>query len=233
MKIEKLHYEVRRQWQMHNSYRRGMPDNKMDLVIQDAISVYFNYYAFGMKPNHIDFGAESDFQRSDMLSTLLTTQVILPGSVINDGSIPFAKPSNFGTYQESYVNTSCGKLDVNIRQHSDMNEVLRSYHRRPSKKFKKARGFLRDKIYVFVPEDITVESIQLYYYKYPAKVCLGTYPDIPDVGQSAGANLPKVQCDLPENYHHLVVSIAVQELDRVYGDTQRLQLQNQKILSTT
>lgn len=233
MKIELLHYEVNRKWGMHNSYRHGVADNVRDLVLRDAISVYFNFFAFGSKPKGIDFGGEDTFQRSDMLSTLLLDLSIPVGAVHDDGSYPFELPANFGSMHEAYIETDCGRFDLHTYKHQQKNDTLRDFHTRPSKRFKRAVGFLRDGfLYVHLPTDVTATTMMLYYYKVPNEVCIGTYPEIPEVGQAVGSNLPKVECDLPEKYHYLVVDIAVAELCRTYGDLNRLNLSNDKIFST-
>lgn len=232
MKIELLHYEVNRKWQSHNNYRAGLSDNQLDLTLRDAISYYFEHLAFGNDPRGTKLGAEDSIQRSEMLSTLLKTSSISAGAAQSDGLYPFPIPSNYGSYRESTVATNCGKFDVHLKPHDDMNEVLRSYNQKPSKKFKRAIAFLRSgNLYVYLPTGVTPTLLNLFYYKKPNEVCLGTYPDIPNVGSGPGANMPKVECDLPEKYHYLVVDIAVAELNRIYGDVTRLNISTEKILS--
>lgn len=218
---------------MHKSYRRGLSDNNIDLTIQEAVSIYFEYFAFGNKRAGVTVEAEETMQRIDALSTLLRLSQLTFSFDSVDGSKAYIIPGSYGTYRDAYATTNCGKMDIHIYGNDHVNEVLRSYHRRPSKKFKRACGFIRNGyLHIYFPAGITVESVNLYYYKQPDKVCLGTYPQIPDVGQPAGPNLPKVECDLPEKYHYLVVAIAVQELNRIYGDVNRLTIQSEKVLST-
>lgn len=218
---------------MHKSYRRGLADNDIDLTLQEACSVYFEYFAFGNLRAGITIGAEDTMQRTDALSTLLRLSQLVFSSDSVDGSKAYKIPANYGTYRDGYAETDCGRFDIKIHPNDQINDVLRSYHRKPSKKFKRAVGFIRNGyLHINFPVGITVDKVYLYYYKQPDKICIGTYPEIPDVGQPAGPLLSKVECDLPEKYHYMVVAIAVQELNRIYGDLNRLSIQTDKILST-
>ena len=230
MKVEELHYELIRKWQLHNSYRDGLSDVEKDAVLNDAVRIYFERYAFGRPGRVTPIGAEQSMRRTDMLASLVETVVMqFPALPSNDGSYSLALPANYASMREAHVTTNCGKMFVRLYGHDKMMDVIRNKHRGPSKRFMRAIAFRRkEELHVFIPEGVTVESVEMYYYRQPAVIRLGTYPQIPDLGTPPGANLPKTQCDITEKYHSWVVDIAVEELCRIYGDVNRLNVNQQK-----
>jgi hypothetical protein len=231
MKIEELHYELMRKWQMHNSYRDGLTDVEKDAVLNNAVDFFFERYVFGRPGKATPIGAEQSMQRSDMLSTLLVSSTISPGAMNGDGSYSFSLPSNYRSMREAFLDATCGKMTVRVYGHDKMMDVMRNKHRSPSKKFMRAAAFRRgNDLNVFLPAGEIAGNMTIYYYRKPARIALGTYPEIPDVGGLPGANIPKTECDIPEQYHPWIVDIAVQELASIYGDVNRLNIQSSKIL---
>lgn len=243
MIIEELHKELERKWYLNgNNYRPGLTDLQKDQVLNESIFDYVEYFRHGRNPKELNFGLEFDQQRTDMLDTLIRSfpqEPLLSASGINtseneytfdfrDLTIPYK------SYISSRLSTNCGDVKVRIEQHGDMNTVLSDDHRKPNKSFKEVPAFLRnDTLHVYTGGLFTVNGLKLSYLKKPARVRLGTYGSVPTAQVPNPPLLPKTECDLPEDYHPLLLDIAVQNLDRIYRDTPGVQIQTDKIQRLT
>ena len=225
MIIEELHYHVDRQWnELGSNQYRKLSDLELDSVLNTAISEYEYMFVHGNNRRGYEIGFEVDRQMLDMVDTLVFSypeQVSLNPTVTEDVYIfdltevdhPFS----------SFISGSLEIEDCNneftliIHNHGDKQQVLKSAVSGPSKKWERAPGFLRsDKLYVHTNNLFAVEGLKLTYTKKPDKVCLGTYTEIPTVDDPNPPLKVKVECDLPESYHELLVKIAVQELQKIF-----------------
>ena len=243
MVIELLHKELERKWYLNgNNYRPGLTPLQKDQVLNESIFDYVEYFLHGRNPKQLNFGIEFDQQRTDMLDTLLQSypqEPLLAFSDVdateNEYTFDFTdltKP--YKSYVTSRLSTNCGDIKVRIEQHGDMSTVLTDSHRKPNLKFKEVPGFLRnDAVHIYTGGLFKVSGLKLTYIKKPNRVALGTYNDIPTSDNPNPGLLLKTECDLPEDYHNLLVEIAVQNLDRIYRDIPGVQIQTQKIQNLT
>jgi len=243
MIVEQLHKELERKWYLNgNNYRPGLTDLQRDQVLNESVFDYVEYFLHGRNPKELNFGIEFDQQRTDMLDTLIYSypqEPLLVSSGVNttenEHTFDFrnlTKP--YKSYVTSRLSTNCGDVKVRIEQHGDLSSVLSDSHRRPSAKFREVPGFLRnDTVHIYTGGLFTVSGLKLTYIKKPNRVTIGTYSDVPTVDNPNPPLLPKTQCDLPEDYHPLLIEIAVQNLDRIYRDVPGMQIQTQKIQDLT
>lgn len=123
------------------------------------------------------------------------------------------------------------KTLVKTVQHDDLDRYMNDPFKKPSSgPFPRLIGnFGKSSITpggtsYFIYTDGTFEVSRLYmeYLKRPAVVSLGGYNDI------EGNPVSRVESDIPENFHSQIIDIAVDELERILGDSNRFQLQSQK-----
>ena len=124
--------------------------------------------------------------------------------------------------------------DVNIEQHGDLATTRRSFHRRTSKRFQYIIGTIRNnRLYLYPEDELTPSKLELTYIRKPAKVCKGTYPSLENRNRDNPPLQLKQDCDLPEEYVDIIVSIAVQELARRFSDGNTKNIQTDKLINLT
>jgi hypothetical protein len=70
--------------------------------------------------------------------------------------------------------------------------------------------------------------------KEPDEICLGTYTVAPTVVEPNPILIkPASSTDIDENFHHILVTMAVQEAARIYGDQFQVAVQSNKLTELT
>lgn len=241
MIIEQLHSEVKRKWDMlGNNIRPNLTDLEIDVVLNTAIFIYIEYALYNKNPRNFNFGFETTQQRLDMIQTLVVAYPEQPEidvqslgegiyriNFLTDTVYPLKSLRKAMVYDpecKSYY-------AVYIYQHDDLDWKLKDYHYKPSQKWKRAAGALRnDSLYIYTAGEFTITKAKITYIKKPNEVALGTYTIHPTIQVPFPSTIkPQTECDLPEDYHYLIVDLAVEELSRIYLDVNRKNLQTEKI----
>lgn len=242
MKLERFHWKIEQEWNKNsNNHRRYLSDVEKDELINSSIFDYVEIFAHGHNPKGFDVGFEVTQQMIDMLDTLVEAypdEPMLEPDDIGDGYYRF-NFNNTNKPFKSYISSSlkirgCDyTLGVNPEQHGDMNKIRSSYHRRPSKRWKNIPGVQRGDSLIVYTNDLVPTGLQLTYIRKPARVALGTYTDTPTIEDPTPAILNKQEIDLPEDYHHLLLRIVIQNLHRIYLNPQGEILTDKKIKELT
>jgi hypothetical protein len=245
MLIEEMHYELERRWNMNsNNNRKSLTDLEKDRALNVAIGEYTYIFATGKNPKNYTVGFEVTSQMTDMVSTLVLSypeEPLLALQGTGDNSIGFVSFSDltrpYRFFVAAQLEDFCGKLvKVNIEQHGSMPAIANDFHRKASKLWKHVPGSIRDqKLYIY-HDGVFGEpaGVRMTYIRRPAEVCIGTYTVAPTTEQPDPVALkPKQECDLPEDYHDIIVSMAMQELSRIYSDMPRYQLTADNLNSIT
>ena len=250
MIIEDIHYRVRLKFnKINTNTKKTFNDLELDMVIQSAIDEYIEIFYSGSNPKKYKLGFEVTQQRIDMLSTLVVSQLeqpmLTPASSNADLGLYEFKLSELVHPYRHFLRGNikvegCDKLyNLAIEQHDDLNNVLDDHNRIPSTKWLRAIGVMKkdsstignSSIYVYTAGEFIPEGLYIEYLKEAAQVSLGTYTEVPTAENTNPPLKPKVECDLPEVYHSLIVDMTVQELTRILEDTQ-YPLRQEKIISS-
>lgn len=242
MQIEKLHYLLELEWNKNsNAHRKGLTDLEKDMILNMSIFDYVEMFLHGINSKGFDIGFEVTTQMLDMLDTLVVSypeQPELYPAREEDGlwMIDLSRLKyTFKNYKTSWLFIEGCELpfEVSLEQHGDRNNVLKSHHRKASRLWKHIPAFLRNNKLYLHTGDMVPDTFRITYIKKPAEVCIGTYQDIPTVENPNPPLKNKVECDLPEEYHYLLIRIAVQNLYRIYGEVQQDALIDKKISQLT
>jgi hypothetical protein len=234
MLIEEMHYELERRWNMNsNNNRKSLTDLEKDRALNVAIGEYTYIFATGKNPKNYTVGFEVTSQMTDMVSTLVLGYPEEPLLELEgDSGISWASFSSLSRPYRFFVGAqlqdSCGNLiKVNIEQHSSIPAISNDFHRKASKMWKHVPGVIRDQKLYLYHDDVfgSLEGVRVSYIRKPAEVCIGTYTVAPTTEQPDPVAIkPKQECDLPEDFHDIIISMAMQELSRIYTDMPRYQL---------
>lgn len=243
MTTEELHFEFKRRWDKNsNNNRRGLTDLEVDQLFNNVSSDYVDLFATGKNPKNYTVGFEVTGQMIDMVSSLVRSypeQVELPATSL-DGDVYVV---DFASLSEPYRHFKtaiirdryCGLVEVNIEQHQDLASVRLDFHRKASKKWKRCPAAIRDKkLYLYTDAEFTISGVQVTYIKEPDPICLGTYTIAPTVSEPNPVIIKDYsETDIDDNFHHILVSMAVQEAARIYGDQFQLAAQSNKLFNVT
>jgi len=239
LKIEELHYEFKRRWDKQaNNNRKGFTDVEIDQTLNSAINEYAYIFGTGKNAKRYDVGFEVDQQMIDMLQTLVVSfpeYPVIPATNVDDNISSVELPDNYRYFISAFaVDPKCGDVGITIEQHGDLSSVLKNYHRKANAKFRNLPATIRgNKIYLYHNGVFNPEALKITYIKDPAKVCIGTYTEIPTQENPNPPTKPKQECDIPSDYHDIIIDIAVQETSRIYLDANRYQLGKDKINDIT
>jgi hypothetical protein len=242
MVIEKLHFEVKRRCEKnYTKYWKGLSDAELDALLITASNDYVDLFFSGRNDKKYRVGFEVTQQRLDMLSNL----VVGPTPHLN----VFSSDATFNVYefklnqlQYPYRHFVRGNLEIlncdyliglSPEQTVDLNTALSDENRKPSLLWKRAIWQMKRSsdndgvsIYVYTNGEFTPTKLYLEYVKQPDEVCLGTYNDIPTSNNPTPGLKPKVESDIPENFHEILVRIAVQEYKRMMENVNRVQVED-------
>jgi hypothetical protein len=246
MIIEKIHWYFKLIYNKINSNdKRSFSDNEIDAFVNRGISEFTEMCYKGTNSKGFQIGFEMTQQRIDMLSTLVISaneqDPIEPFNVVDDVYEFKLSDLKYDYLHQIRLTAKIKDCDewytVSIEQSDDLSYVLRDDNRKPSIQWKRVVGQFRktsdtigaSSLYLYTNGLFEIETLQVEYLKKPQEVCLGTYHDIPTLDNPTPALKPQAQCDLPEQWHELIVDIAVQEASRVLNDFNALQGRQDRI----
>ena len=227
--IDFLHFKLEQGYnKLSNNHQKYLTDVEKDEVLNTAIFEYLEIFIHGRNPKNFNIGFEVTQQRIDMLHTLVVSYPEFPKqglTLLDDKIFYYEFPQDYRSYRSARVfEAECDiAYDVNIEQHGDLATARRSFHRRTSKRFQYIIGTIRNnRLY-----------LELTYIRKPSKVCKGTYPSLENRNAANPPFQLKQDCDLPEEYVDIIVSIAVQELARRFSDGNTKNIQTDKLINLT
>lgn len=241
MIIEELHREIKRRWDMLSSlHKRTLHPLEIDSAIYEATQDYIEIFGHG---NRVDTPYKMDIEwnrkRSDMMQPFIVSfpeQPVLTATDLGGGIYSYDLNSTikkYRSYLSSRLNVAgCDKLfEVAIIQHEDLEDALIDGNLKPSKVWRRAIGAIRNyTLYVYTNAEFVASGLKLTFVREPARVCLGTYTVHPTVEVPNPVALkPKVESDIPEAYHSLLVNMTVQKLEKIYGNAQEYGLSENEI----
>lgn len=249
MIIQRMHHEIKLRYNKLNSnHKKDLPPALIDDIINDAQDIYVEIFYSGNNLKQYKLGFEVTRQRIDMLSSLVEKPVnsLIPIE-LREGlyEIPFSMlKSKYKHLIRAYSKTNCGIVNIQPIQHDDLNKILNDPLRGPSKTWRKlisATGRSTDdgdnsSLFIYSEPNFNVLEVWLEYIKQPRRVFFGGYNSMEFIqGDMSSYNEEDnpINSELPENYHTVLVDLAVQELARILEDGERFQLKKEKILANT
>ncbi len=243
MTTEELHYEFRRRWDKNsNQHRRYLTDVEVDQLLNNVSSDYVDIFATGKNPRNYNVGFEVTQQMIDMVSSLVRSYpeqpLLIPTSLDGDVySVDFRElDDNYRHHISSVaIDSDCGKVYINIEQHHNLNTIKADYHRQANKRWRRIPATIRDKkMFLYTGGLFNLSGIQVTYVKEPDKICLGTYTIPPTVDDPNPVILKDYsETDIDGNFHHILITMAVQEAARIYGDQFQVAVQSNKLTELT
>jgi hypothetical protein len=238
--IDFLHFKLEQGYnKLSNNHQKYLTDVEKDEVLNTAIFEYLEIFIHGRNPKNFNIGFEVTQQRIDMLHTLVVSYPEFPKqglTLLDDKIFYYEFPQDYRSYRSARVfEAECDiAYDVNIEQHGDLATARRSFHRRTSKRFQYIIGTIRNnRLYLYAEDELSPSKLELTYIRKPSKVCKGTYPSLENRNRDNSPFQLKQDCDLPEEYVDIIVSIAVQELARRFSDGNTKNIQTDKLINLT
>jgi len=254
MVIGRMRQEIKLRWNKINSnHKKDLPDAYLDDIINDAINEYVEIFYNGSNPKEYNLGFEINQQRIDMLSTLVVPHKSVSANLVS----PSIYKINFSSLTPKYRHFLRGSIlvpncddlviPIDILRHNDLDIKLRDYNTKPSLVWKRCLGAIKQDssasipnsaLFLYVPEEITSSTItcDIEYLRKPVKVFSGGYDSLEYIlGDTTAysSSSSSVNCDLPEDFHTVVVDIAVQNIARILEDNNRNQISEEKIFKNT
>lgn len=238
--IDFLHFKLEQGYnKLSNNHQKYLTDVEKDEVLNTAIFEYLEIFIHGRNPKNFNIGFEVTQQRIDMLHTLVVSYPEFPKqelTLLDDKIFYYEFPKDYRSYRSARVfEVKCDiAYDVNIEQHGDLVTTRRSFHRKTSKRFQYIIGTIRNnRLYLYPEDELNPSKLELTYIRKPSKVCKGTYPSLENRNAANPPLQLKQDCDLPEEYVDIIVSIAVQELARRFSDGNTKNIQTDKLINLT
>lgn len=254
MTIDRMRFEIKLRWNKINSnHKKDLPDAYLDDIIIDAINEYIEMFYSGSNPKQFNIGFEITQQRIDMLSTLVvphksvTANLISPSIYRIKFDILNPKYRHFLRGNIQVPNCNGLKIPINVIRHNDLDVKLTDENTKPSLKWKRCLGLIKQdtsssspdsSLFLYTPEEITSANLtcELEYLRKPVRIFSGGYDTLEYLMGDASAyqsSDPKVNCDLPEDYHTVVCDIAVQIIARMLEDNNKNLITEEKIFKNT
>ncbi len=248
MTTDRLRFEIKLRWNKLNSnHKKDFYDSYLDDILNNAVHDYVEMFYTGSNPNKYNIGFEVTQQRIDMLSTLVVPSQTVVGVLVEPNVYKFDLSTLDPAYKHflrgSVIVESCDnlKIPITIVRHNDLDVKLISENTKPSLKWKRCLGTFKQEgtgtaLYIYTDSNFTATTFELEYLRKPAKIFSGTYDTLEytygDLTAPSNGD-PAIQCDLPEDYHTILVEIAVQIIARILQDPNTLTLSEDKLLKTT
>ena len=234
MTIAEMHWEFDFRYNKINSNQKYQftPIEK-DTLLNDAVFRFVE-----TKYNLLDVRQKD----MDAINTLIVDEVIPTSS---HRLLYTALSSQYMHFINSTLTTNCGKFAVRVVQHDDIDSWLSDPLRQPSKLWRRALvTFTGDGIQFYLPDGVTLSSVNITYLKYPDILFYGTYnlttfsyPGYNSVEYSTSGTGyqigdPPVNCNIPDTYHHVIVDMAVEQAAKNLYDEAQIQVRqdNNKII---
>lgn len=259
MTISRMRQEIKLHWNKLNSnHKQDIPTAYLDDIINAAIDEYVEMFYSGHNPKQFQVGFEITQQRIDMLSTLVVPHKSISASLISPSinweptyRIRFSQltPKYRHFLRGSILVASCNNLaiPIDIQRHNELDIKLRDENTKPSLTWKRCLGAIKQDtsnstpdsaLFLYVPEEVTGATLtcDLEYLRKPVKVFSGGYDSLEYLlGDTTAykSSDSSVNCDLPEDFHNVVVSIAVQIIARILEDNNKNLITEEKIFKNT
>ncbi len=250
MIIDRMRHEVKLRWNKLNSnHKKDFPNAYLDDILNEAINEYIEIFYSGRNGKKFNLGFEVTQQRIDMLSTLVVPHKAITLTLVS----PNIYKINLGSLSPKYrhflrgnvIATNCNnrRIKIDMIRHNDFDIKIVDENTKPSLKWGRALGLIKSEtasvnsaLYVYTDDNFVATSCEIEYLRKPAVVFSGGYDSLEylnglDSGYTSAS--PKVNCDLPEDFHTLVVDIAVQNIARMLEDNNKNILVEEKLLKTT
>lgn len=242
MTIDRMHKEVKMRLNKINSnHKKNLPAAYIDDAINKATDDYIEIFYSGNNSKKYKFGFEVTQQRMDMLQTLIVPEEVVMPTINTGQSYGFGLDTLDHGYRHFVrgfaTSPQCtNKLTINIVRQNDLDQKLLDLNTKPNIPWRRTLGiFANNVLYVYV-DNFTLTSITMSYIRKPAQVFISGYDSLERLNgdvTAPGAADPKVNSDLPEAYHDLLVDMTVQYLAGQIEDVNKYQLMGDTILSKT
>lgn len=245
--VERIHHEFKLHYNKLNSnHKKDFPVAYIDDIANRALFEYVDIFSTGTNAKKFKIGFEVTQQRTDMLGDLVVSQLtIIPTSINTDHPdydvYEYKVNKDYHAFVRGNIKTNCGTFSFSPKQHDDINSLLKGYHTKPSvtwKRFptliKKTSNAESKSFYIYVPNGISLEQLQMDYIKKPRKVFSGGYNTLEYIsGDSLAYNTqtPPKNSDIPEDYLHVLIDIMVDIVSRILNDPNHSASMQDKIVN--
>lgn len=243
-----MRHEIKLRWNKLNSnHKKDLPDAYLDDIINDSIHEYIEIFYSGNNRKKYNVGFEVTQQRIDMLSTLIVPDGLsLTATHLSGNKYAYdlnnLSPKYLHFLRGNVIVDACDSLSIpiNIVRQNDFDHKMDDENTKPSLKWKRALGLIKGNsvttthrvLYVYTDDNFVATKLKIEYLRQPVKVFSGGYDSLEyllgDTTAYKSTDTP-VDCDLPEEYHTLVVDIAVQNIARILEDINKFQITEEKI----
>ena len=238
-----MHWVIKEQLNKLNSnhYRDLVPfqidhaiSNAQDLLLEDVLNDPKSF--------------EKVTQASNIADSLIEKSKAIPLTLVDDTNADYrvykgVLPDDFFYHIRSYAQTDCGIVQLLYSQHQDLNNKLKNAFFKPSAKWgRRLFNYAQKSIFVYVEKTLSPVEVWVEYIRYPKRVFFGGYDSMEYVycisSGGTGCNAfykttdAPVNCEINDHYHNTVADYAVRELSRNLEDVNKVQLIQDKILTT-
>lgn len=234
-----------------SNHNKDYPAAFIDDFLYEAALDYVDMFYNGSNPKGYSLGFEVTQQRIDMLSPLVVP-FKYDASVSNDTEFGFnVEEFPLGSKDDPYLHLvrvkakieGCNEeINVDLKQHDDLNTVLVDAFKKPSIKWRRSCGVIRkstddtveSSLYIYFEGNI--EYLRGEYIKLPKKPYFGGYTTLEaSEGDSDAPSLGDAprNMDIPKAYCDLVANMAAQLAAGIVQDYNTANFIEQKVRTTT
>lgn len=237
--IDRLHIKVKQKAnKIDSNHNRDLPPAFIDDYIYDSMFDYIELFWSTKNLKGFNLGFETNSQRIDLLSFLLTSSSVSSSSSNVEGNFVITKfdfPIDYLHLVRLSGNNSCKNGLFEVVQHEDLSSILNDEYRKPSNKWNTFVAVIKDKsLYVYSESPIT--SINIEYIKKPIRPFIGNYNTLEYInGDLTQPNIstPKIDPGFPEEYCDILADITVQNIFGNLRDYNGSQYNQNKIINKT
>lgn len=232
MTIERLHQEFKFRWNKANSnHKKDFYSPVIDDIFNKASEDYVEIFYSGNNSKNYKFGFEVTQQRIDMLQSLIVPESTQVATLVSVGryrvNLNIFTPKYRHFLRAYVVPVECPtkRIPVTIVRLNDLDTKLADANTQPSLRWNRCLGSFKNNALELYTKDYTITQVKIEYLRNPVKVFYGGYDTLEFIkGDSTAYNTAsaQVQSDLPEQYHDLLVDMAVQYTARVLEDNNQL-----------
>lgn len=247
MDIKRMHSEIKLRYNKINSNdKQDFYTEYIDDFINDAQQEFLEICYSGNNAKRFKLGFEFTQQRIDMLSSLVMPEEDIAVSLFKTNIYRINLEDlvkDYRHYASGHINTSCGKVKLNVIRHSDLETMLENENTKPSNIWRRslavetgnANTAGNQSLLVYTGGKFNIDNATISYIKEPVKVFYGGYESLEFInGDTTAYNLttPSINSELPEMSHTFIVDIAVQLIARSLEDLSKIQISEDKITRT-
>lgn len=252
MIIQRMHLQFKEKAQRLNSaHEVDLLPYQIDDLINDASDIFVEEYCY---KNQIPY--EASQQKIDMLESLVVKVGDEPENQSGISPILVEEQGGIYTYKfplnaldHNYLHMvrafekigCCNVTNIKFVQHDDLNNYLTNDFLKPSKTWGRLLSVLASN-HIYIYSDHQLDTIGLEYFKKPKRVFFGGY-DTLEYLEAIRSNksteglyssqTESVDSDINENYHRIIIDIAVREFSRRTENQNKLLLTRDKLISET